>query len=100
MPTPLPRPSRIPTIITHTGTEPPYGYMDWWPTSMWFNHEEGPFTEKDVRWAVSYSIDRQQLLDVGLDGSGILTPLPFPQYPGHAALLRCCRRSVGEVSDQ
>ena len=70
-----------PNVITHTGTEPPYGYMDWWPTSMWFNHEEGPFTEKDVRWAVSYSIDREQLLDVGLGGSGIITPLPFPQFP-------------------
>ena len=70
-----------PNIITHTGTEPPYGYMDWWPTSLWFNHEEGPFTEADVRWAVSYSIDREQLLDVGLDGSGIITPLPFPQFP-------------------
>ncbi len=73
--------SQNPAIITHTGTDLPLGYMDWWPTSIWFNHEEGPFTEKDVRWAVSYSIDRQQLLDVGLQGSGILTELPFPQYP-------------------
>ncbi len=55
--------------------------MDWWPTSLWFNHEDGPFTDKDVRWAVSYSIDRQQMLDVALAGSGIITPLPFPQYP-------------------
>ena len=73
--------SQNPAIITHTGTDLPLGYMDWWPSSIWFNHEEGPFTEKDVRWAVSYSIDRQQLLDVGLQGSGILTELPFPQYP-------------------
>jgi peptide/nickel transport system substrate-binding protein len=70
-----------PAIITHTGAELPLGYIDWWPTSIWFNHLEGPYTEKDVRWAVSYSIDRQQILDVGLQGSGILTELPFPQYP-------------------
>ena len=31
-----------PQLITHTLREPPYGYMDWWPTSMWFNHEDGP----------------------------------------------------------
>jgi peptide/nickel transport system substrate-binding protein len=55
--------------------------MDWWPTSIWFNHLEGPFTSKEMRWAVSYSIDRQQILDVALQGSGIITPLPFPQYP-------------------
>jgi peptide/nickel transport system substrate-binding protein len=70
-----------PSVITHTGKEPPFGYMDWWPTSMWFNHLDGPYTSKEVRWAVSYSIDRQQMLDVGLQGSGILTELPFPRYP-------------------
>ena len=70
-----------PAIITHTGTEPPLGYMDWWPTALWFNHEDGPFTEKEVRWAVSYSVDREQMLDVGLQGSGIISPLPFPAYP-------------------
>lgn len=69
-----------PAIITHTGTELPLGYIDWWPTSLWFNHEDGPFTDKRTRWAVSYSINRQQMLDVGLQGSGIITPLPFPQY--------------------
>jgi peptide/nickel transport system substrate-binding protein len=70
-----------PAIITHTLTDLPLGYIDWWPTSLWFNHEDGPFTTKEVRWAVSYSIDRQQMLEVGLQGSGIITPLPFPQYP-------------------
>ncbi len=69
-----------PQIITHTGRKPPYGYMDWWPTSMWFNHEQGQYTNKDMRWAVSYGIDRQQLLDVALQGSGIISPLPFPEY--------------------
>jgi peptide/nickel transport system substrate-binding protein len=73
--------AQSPNIITHTGGELPMGYMDWWPTSMWFNHEDGPFTTKEMRWAVSYSIDRQQMLEVGLQGSGIITPLPFPQYP-------------------
>jgi len=69
-----------PKIITHTGREKPYGYIDWWPTSMWFNHADGPFTSKEMRWAVSYSINRQQMLDVALEGSGTLTELPFPQY--------------------
>jgi peptide/nickel transport system substrate-binding protein len=71
-----------PAIITHTGSELPLGYMDWWPTSFWFNCDEGPFADKNVRWAVSYTIDRQQMLEVALEGSGILTQLPFPQYPG------------------
>ncbi len=69
-------------IITHTGKDLPLGYMDWWPTSFWFNCDEGAFADKNVRWAVSYTIDRQQMLDVALEGSGILTQLPFPQYAG------------------
>jgi peptide/nickel transport system substrate-binding protein len=70
-----------PSIITHTERELPLGYIDWWPTSFWFNCEVEPFNSADVRWAVSYTIDRQQMLDVALEGSGILTQLPFPDYP-------------------
>lgn len=70
-----------PEIITHTERELPLGYIDWWPTSFWFNCSEEPFDSADVRWAVSYTIDRQQMLDVALEGSGILTQLPFPYYP-------------------
>ena len=32
-----------PNIITHTGTELPYGYVDWWPTSLYVNNEREPF---------------------------------------------------------
>ncbi len=69
-----------PNVITHTHKDPPYGYIDWWPTSIWFNTDEAPFNDKNVRWAISYSLDRQQMLDVALAGSGILTELPFPYY--------------------
>lgn len=69
-----------PAIVTHTGKDLPLGYIDWWPTSFWFNTSEAPFDDPNVRWAVSYTIDRQQMLDVGLEGSGILTELPFPYY--------------------
>ncbi|MGH2617299.1 MAG: ABC transporter substrate-binding protein, partial [Thermomicrobiales bacterium] len=32
-----------PAIITHTGTESPFGYVDWWPTSLYVNNETPPF---------------------------------------------------------
>lgn len=69
-----------PAVITHTNQDLPLGYTDWWPTSFWFNCADGPFSDKRVRWAVSYAIDRQQMLDVALAGSGILTQLPYPYY--------------------
>lgn len=58
-------------VITHTGRDLPMGYTDWWPTSFWFNCDEGAFADKNVRWAVSLTIDRQQMLDVALEGSGV-----------------------------
>ncbi|HSB69679.1 MAG TPA: ABC transporter substrate-binding protein [Candidatus Methylomirabilis sp.] len=68
-------------IITHSGQKPPYGYMDWWPLSLYVNNERSPFNDKDIRWAVSYFIDRQQIVDVGYVGASIVSPLPLPEYP-------------------
>ena len=69
-------------ITTHTFGEKPYGYMDWWPTSLFFNTLEAPYDNADVRWAFAYAIDHDQVMDVGYGGAGVKTNLPFPGYPG------------------
>jgi peptide/nickel transport system substrate-binding protein len=71
-----------PNITTHTGTEPPYGYVDWWPTSLFVNNEVSPYDEVDVRWAISKYINRDQIIEVGYAGAGSVWPLPLPSYPG------------------
>jgi len=70
-----------PKIITHTGQNKPYGYMDWWPISLYVNNERPPFNDKDVRWALSQYIDRQQLVEVGYLGANTPSKLPLPPYP-------------------
>ena len=70
-----------PKIITHTGQKSPYGYMDWWPISLYVNNERPPFDDKDVRWALSYYLDRQQLIEVGYLGANSPSKLPMPPYP-------------------
>ena len=60
----------------------PYGYVDWWPTSLYVNNEREPYNDPDVRWALSYFIDREQIIDVALGGAGCIWPLPLPSYPG------------------
>ena len=70
-----------PKVISHTGHNPPYGYVDWWPISLWVNNERPPFNDKDIRWALSYYINRQQLIDVAYLGASQTSLLPLPDYP-------------------
>src|SRR5262245_55410723 len=70
-----------PKVTTHTGQKAPFGYMDWWPISLYVNNERPPFTDKDVRWALSHYIDRKQLIEVGYLGANTVSQLPLPPYP-------------------
>ena len=39
-----------------------------------------PFDDPNVRWALSYAIDRQQLVEFGYRGAGEPTTVPYPYY--------------------
>lgn len=69
-----------PKIITHTGQALPYGYTDWWPSGLGFNCETAPWDDPEMRWAMSYAIDRDQLVQFGYRGAGEPTLLPYPYY--------------------
>ena len=71
---------QAPQVITHTLRESPWGYIDWWPISMWFNTLEKPYDDKRVRWAVAYAINQQQMIDVGWEGGGEPLTIPYPKY--------------------
>lgn len=58
----------------------PYGCLDWWPTSMFFNDSKAPFDDPDVRWAVNHALDRDQIVQLGYHGAGQKTILPFPAF--------------------
>ncbi|MDA8216950.1 MAG: ABC transporter substrate-binding protein [Dehalococcoidales bacterium] len=70
-----------PKVTTHSGKNSPYGYMDWWPHSMYINTSKAPFGDKDVRWALSNFIDRQQIIDVSWAGAAEKSPIVMPYYP-------------------
>jgi len=71
-----------PKVTTHTGSESPYGYLDWWPNSLWMNTQLEPFNDVRVRRAISLSINRDQIDEILYEGSKITTIYPFPLYPG------------------
>lgn len=71
-----------PKITTHTGSNPPYGYLDWWPNSLWMNTLIEPFNDPNVRKAISLAINRDQLDEILYEGAPVTTIYPFPLYPG------------------
>ncbi len=81
------QPATFPTVIrqnpkvtSFSGQKPPWGYVDWWPLSLYVNNEVKPFDDKDVRWAVSHYIDRQQIIEVAYLGAETVSTLPMPPY--------------------
>ena len=70
-----------PKIITHSARDKPYGYVDWWPQVLWINNEAEPFNDAEIRRAMNYSINRDQIVEIGQEGAGNITELPFPTFP-------------------
>jgi len=71
-----------PKVTTHTGNNPPYGYLDWWPNSLWMNTQIAPYNDVRVRRAISLAIDRDTINEVVYEGAAVATIYPFPMYPG------------------
>jgi ABC-type transport system substrate-binding protein len=68
-------------VTTHSADQPPYGYLDWWPNSLWMNTQIEPYSDVRVRRAISLSVDRDTIDQVVYEGAPITTIFPFPLYP-------------------
>jgi peptide/nickel transport system substrate-binding protein len=68
-------------ITSYSGLNPPYGYVDWWPISVYPNNNEAPYDDVRVRKAIAYAIDQQGVVDIGFGGAGEVSVAPFPKYP-------------------
>jgi peptide/nickel transport system substrate-binding protein len=68
--------------ITTFSDEPPYGFLDWWPMGLGFNNTIAPFDDPEIRWAISYSIDRDEIINFAFKGTTTATRLPYPGFPG------------------
>jgi peptide/nickel transport system substrate-binding protein len=83
-------------LSTWTGVKMPYGYMDWWPISIWFTCVTKPWDNPDVRWAVAYAIDQQKVVDVAWGGAGLPSNKPFPGF----AKLNVYMDGIKDITDQ
>jgi ABC-type transport system substrate-binding protein len=69
-------------VTTHTGNNPPYGYLDWWPNSLWVNTQLAPYDDVRVRQAMNRCVDRDTIDEIVYEGAEIANVYPFPLYPG------------------
>ena len=71
-------------ITTWSGRDVPFGNVDWWPHSLYLNNKADPWSDPNVRWAISYYIDRDQIIEFGWNGASEPSTLFLPAYPGLA----------------
>lgn len=81
------QPATFPTVIrqnpkvtTYSGQKPPWGYVDWWPLSLYVSNEVKPFDDPDIRWAISHYVDRNTIIEIGYLGAETVSTLPMPPY--------------------
>ncbi len=71
-----------PKVTTYSGNAPPFGDFDWWPNALWVNTQLAPYSDVNVRRALSLAIDRDRINQDLYQGAPLATIYPFPLYPG------------------
>jgi len=61
--------------------ELPYTWPDPCARSLSLNSAVEPWNDKDMRWMLSYVMDRQEIVDIAYEGTTIMGLYPWPEYP-------------------
>jgi peptide/nickel transport system substrate-binding protein len=59
----------------------PYAWLDPCARNFEFNTAVPPWDNKDMRWAVNYAFDRNQIVNVSYEGTTLPSRFFFPAYP-------------------
>ncbi|MFN8486452.1 MAG: ABC transporter substrate-binding protein [Caldilineaceae bacterium] len=70
-----------PKLVSYTD-KPPLAWIDPCPRMLTLNNTVKPWDKKEMRWALSYAINRQQIVDVVNEGAGATSNFIFPSYKG------------------
>jgi peptide/nickel transport system substrate-binding protein len=73
--------NRNPNVIAFYN-EPPYAWVpDPCSRTFEFNDAKEPWSDKDMRWALNYAIDRDEIVNVAYEGTTYPSKHFFPAYP-------------------
>lgn len=59
----------------------PYAVLDPCPRNFEFNTTLAPWDDPEMRWAVNYAIDRDQIVKIAYEGTTSKSRIPYPMYP-------------------
>jgi peptide/nickel transport system substrate-binding protein len=71
--------ARNPSVIAWS-PQLPYAWLDPCARNLEFNTAVPPWDNKDMRWAVNYAIDRNQIVNVAYEGTTLPSRFFFPAY--------------------
>ncbi|MBN1812072.1 MAG: ABC transporter substrate-binding protein, partial [Anaerolineae bacterium] len=74
-----------PKLRSWAKSGPVWGAADGCVYRLTFNCQRPPFDDPDLRKAINYAIDRQQIVDLGYEGSTFVVVAPFASYGGLGA---------------
>ncbi len=72
---------RNPKLTTFSGAKPPFGNLDWWPISLFFNSTDERWNDVRVRRAMGFAMNVKQIVDVASGGASDVSRTPFPNFP-------------------
>ncbi len=72
---------RNPKLTTFSGDKAPFGNLDWWPISVFFNGTDERWADVRVRRAMGYALNVKQIVDVASGGASDVSRTPFPNFP-------------------
>ena len=73
--------TRNPKVTTFSGNKPPYGNLDWWPISMFFNSADPRWDDVRVRRAMGYAMNVDTIVAVASGGASDPSRTPYPNFP-------------------
>lgn len=80
-------------------SEPPYAWRDPCPRMFTVNHTVEPWGKKEMRWALSYAFNRQQIADVVHEGATVPAAFIFPDYPAMQPYLDAIQDIIAPIAE-